>query len=250
LREQLQLLEDLQKLDLRLQETDEQLAALPAKLQEMKDDVSRVEAILEADRQRLNETQKYKDELQQAIDHDRDLLNKTKSKLAAVRTSKEYMAIQREFEANRKLTSEREEEIAKLNQAVDETRRSVEEREQKLEELQQHIAAEEKETEVKLRELAEGAESSRQQREEMSKRVKRNLLRKYDQIRKLRGGMAVVPADGGVCTGCRMQLPPQLYNILQRAESIEQCPNCQRIVFYPDAVSPPSDAKAESSSGS
>ncbi|MBW2734063.1 MAG: hypothetical protein JRH20_16875, partial [Deltaproteobacteria bacterium] len=48
----------------------------------------------------------------------------------------------------------------------------------------------------------------------------------------LRGGIGVVRAAEGACSGCHMRLPPQLYNILQRNETIEQCPNCQRIIYY------------------
>jgi predicted nucleic acid-binding Zn-ribbon protein len=29
-----------------------------------------------------------------------------------------------------------------------------------------------------------------------------------------------------------MQLPPQLFNILQRGSTIEHCPSCQRIVYF------------------
>ena len=29
-----------------------------------------------------------------------------------------------------------------------------------------------------------------------------------------------------------MKLPPQLYNILQRADTIEQCPSCSRLMVW------------------
>jgi predicted nucleic acid-binding Zn-ribbon protein len=245
LREQLKLLEELQRLDLELYESDKALEALPAKLQSMKSDVSRIEQMLDADRQRLQETQTYKNELEEAINHDRELLTKAKNKMQQVRTSKEYMAIQREFETNRKLTAEREEELTKLEAAIKETQATVDERAKQLAELQQHVQDEAKETESRLAELEEGVKGKRETREEMAAKVQKALVRKYDRIRRLRDGLAVCMAEKGVCTGCRMQLPPQLYNILQRQETIEQCPNCQRIVYY---VEPEPEENGEAAS--
>ncbi|MCK5795845.1 MAG: hypothetical protein KAI47_01585, partial [Deltaproteobacteria bacterium] len=235
LREQLKLLEALQKIDLQLQESEDVLADLPSKLKSMQSDVQRIEAIREAEFEKLEETRAYKREIEDAQAHDRELLMKTKSKLASVRTSKEYMATQREFETNRQLTNGREEEVEKLNEALEEKEKALAEKDQQLNELRQQVADEAKETEGILAEINQTAAKQRKGREQNAARVDKVLLRKYDRIRRMRKGTAVVPAINGVCLGCHMHLPPQLYNVLQRQESIEQCPNCQRIVYYEPA---------------
>ena len=43
---------------------------------------------------------------------------------------------------------------------------------------------------------------------------------------------------GGTCRGCNRQIPPQMAIILVRANTIENCPNCNRIIYVPEAVSP------------
>jgi predicted nucleic acid-binding Zn-ribbon protein len=58
------------------------------------------------------------------------------------------------------------------------------------------------------------------------------LRSKYEQIFERRGGTAVVEARNGICQGCRMRVPPQLYNELQRHRDIRNCPNCHRIIFW------------------
>jgi predicted nucleic acid-binding Zn-ribbon protein len=50
-----------------------------------------------------------------------------------------------------------------------------------------------------------------------------------------RNGMAVVAVKGGTCQGCRMSIPPQLHNLIQRHEQIHFCPNCQRILYIEPA---------------
>ena len=54
-------------------------------------------------------------------------------------------------------------------------------------------------------------------------------------------GLAVVSVRGGTCQGCNMNIPPQLYNVLQRGLSIETCPSCHRLIYWEELM------KAESS---
>ena len=231
LREQLKLLEQLQVVDAKLHETQEALTALPAKLKSLKEDVSRVEQLLESERRQLNEAQRYRSELESANTADQDQMNKAKSKLTQVRTSKEYMATQRELEATRKSTGEREEELLKLMEAIEASQRTISQHEEELAALKEHVAEEEKETAEKVAGLENVLKAHEAEHAKMAATIRKDVLAKYDAIRK-RKGLAVVPAHRGVCTGCNMALPPQLFNILQRGETIEYCPSCQRIVYY------------------
>jgi len=58
--------------------------------------------------------------------------------------------------------------------------------------------------------------------------------------------VGLVAVIEGSCSGCNMKLPPQLYNILQRVESVEQCPSCQRIIYWSRIVE---DAAAKQGAG-
>ena len=75
-------------------------------------------------------------------------------------------------------------------------------------------------------------------RAELATRVEPALLTRYENIRKRRGGVAVTQVIGGTCKGCNRQIPPQIAIILVRANTIENCPNCNRIIYVPEAVSP------------
>ncbi len=55
---------------------------------------------------------------------------------------------------------------------------------------------------------------------------------RYEVIFGRRGGLAVVAVKSGTCQGCRMRIPPQLFNQIQRYEAIHFCPNCQRILYH------------------
>ena len=76
-------------------------------------------------------------------------------------------------------------------------------------------------------------ESERGAREALAADMDPSLRSKYEQLFERRGGAAVVTARGGICTGCRMHIPPQLYNELQKhRDVVRQCPNCRRILFW------------------
>ena len=230
MREQLKLLEKLQQVDAKLQETDDALTALPAKLKSLKEDVARVESLLEGERQQLAGTRHYREEIEAAIRADQEQLTKSKTKMAAVRTSKEYMAGQREMEASRKSSQDREEELAKLMEAIDKFQQSIKVHEEELTALKQHVGEEEQETANRVTELEGKRAEQRVARQTVAGTVAKDVLAKYEAIRRRRGH-AVVAARHGVCTGCNMHLPPQLYNILHRANTIEYCPSCHRIIF-------------------
>ena len=231
MREQLKLLEQLQQVDAKLQETQEALTTLPAKLRSLEEDVSRVEQLLETERQQLADVQRYRVELDASTKADQDQLNKSKSKLTEVRTSKEYIATQRELETTRKTTGEREEELLKLMEAIESSQASIAQHEAELEGLKQHVAQEAEATREKVVALEQQLAAHEAEHSKMAATVRKDVMGKYNAIRR-RKGLAVVPAHHGVCMGCNMALPPQLFNILQRGETIEYCPSCQRIVYF------------------
>ena len=231
MREQLKLLETLQQVDADLHEKELALSSLPTKLQSLKDDVSRVEMLLQKELVQLEDSQRLRAELEGGIKGNQDQLNKSKGKLTQVRTSKEYMATQREMEATRKSNQEREDELLKLMEAIESSQKSINEHQEDLKALQEHVKVEETETQETIAGLQVEVNALQAKRDKMGKGIRRDVLAKYDVIRHRRGN-AVVPARKGVCTGCHMQLPPQLFNILQRENSIEYCPSCRRIVYF------------------
>ena len=69
------------------------------------------------------------------------------------------------------------------------------------------------------------------------------LLKRYEHCLRSRG-IAVVPVREGICQGCHMKVPPQLNNILARFDSIESCPNCQRLIYRIELIGDDGEAAA------
>jgi uncharacterized protein len=235
LRDQLHLLEELQRYDARLQEFDATLKALPEKLKSLKNDLAKVEALLDREKAGLAETEKFKRDLEGQLKTDEQGIAKSKSKLSQVRTGKDYMAAQREVESTRKMAGEREEELLKLMTAIESSKKSIETHQKDVDELRAHVAREEAVTNAKIDEINSKTSGERDARAEIAKKVRPEVLKKYSQIR-MRRGLAVVPVVAGICQGCHMKVPPQLYNMLQRGTSLEACPTCWRIIYFAEMM--------------
>ena len=54
-------------------------------------------------------------------------------------------------------------------------------------------------------------------------------------------GTAIAQTTDGTCNACNMALPPQLFHRLRREPILEQCPSCNRIIYF---VVPPVSASA------
>jgi len=238
LKDQLILLEELQQHDARLQEIEAALSAIPAKLKAMQGDLKRVEDLLAQERAQLAETERYRGEQESALRNEEQLTQRAKIKLQAVKNTKEYMATQRELEATRKMAQEREEEVLKLMAAIEEFKKNIAAHEADVNVIRDAVAKEEAAGQAEVAGLSEQVAQARREREEIARQVRPEVMRRYASIR-LKRGLAVVAVVGGTCQGCHMNIPPQLFNVLQRGGSIETCPNCHRIVYWDKLMETP-----------
>jgi predicted nucleic acid-binding Zn-ribbon protein len=238
LKDQLKLLEELQRHDARIQELEGARKAIPAKLEAMKGDLEKVEAMLARERAELAETEKWRRDKEGEMKSEEAQLSKAKAKLGQVKTSKEYMATQREVETNRKMAAETEGMLLEVMQASEAAKGKISVHEQDVEKLRQVVAKEEVEAQEKLSRIDGEIAAARGGREAAAKAVRPDVLKKYGAIR-MRRGLAVVPVHNGTCRGCNMNIPPQLFNTLQRGSSIELCPNCNRIIYWDKIMEDP-----------
>src|SRR5262249_50414702 len=58
------------------------------------------------------------------------------------------------------------------------------------------------------------------------------LLAKYDQVAKMRKGLAVTAMVAGHCTACNVRLRPHVEQQVRHHDAILTCDSCQRILYY------------------
>jgi predicted nucleic acid-binding Zn-ribbon protein len=235
LRDQLKQLEELQTHDAKIQELEQSLKAIPAKLAATEADLARVEALLTTEGLSLRETERYYAEQKGLVTDDEVQVAGAKHKLTQAKNSKEYMAAQREIEQRRESLASREVEIGKLVEAVEAKKKLLADRATDVQALKDSIAKDGEVARARMAEIEGKIAELRGERDKLAALVKPDVLRRYSAIR-MRRGLAVVSVKNGTCQGCNMNIPPQLYNVLQRMTSIETCPSCSRIIYWEELM--------------
>ena len=145
------------------------------------------------------------------------------------------MAAQREIEQRREGLTTREGEIAKLVEAVDAKKKLLADKAGDVEALKASIAKDEEAAKARMAEIEAQIAEQRAERDKLAAAVKPEVLKRYGNIR-MRRGLAVVSVRNGTCQGCNMNIPPQLYIVIQRGLTIETCPSCHRIIYWEDLM--------------
>lgn len=243
MREKLASLLLLQTLDGKVRELEATAAKLPARLEPLRRDLAKLQGMLDAEKQKLDETGQWKRAQQEQLERENESLRSAKNKLAGSKNSKEYTAASREVDHKRKSISDREAELKKVGEATVISQAQLDTRAKDVEALRTQLVGDEAAMADQVSSLAAEIEAARKSRDEARVQVDAGLLKTYDSLLAKRG-FAVSAVVKGVCQGCHMGLPPQLNNILARMESIETCPRCGRLVYRKELLDPPKEEAA------
>jgi predicted nucleic acid-binding Zn-ribbon protein len=244
LREKLKALEELQQIDLELGEARGRLAEIPARRTRLEEAVASARKAYDEERGRLEANERERRQIESLLGMERDKVKKWEGRLGEIRTPREYAALSREIDIAKKSNDSQSEQVRTLAAAAAELAKVVDEKGEALSEREMASQAELAEIE-KVREAEEERIAALEaRRAESAKSVDPGLLGKYENIKKRRAGIAVAQVVGMTCKGCHRNVPPQLAITLQRANSIETCPNCHRIIYSAEAVNPPAASPA------
>lgn len=235
MREQLRALIKLAEIDAQARGIDDRLKGIPAELDERRQAVRALEALVERQRATIAEAERLSSQQDADIASRNDGLSKAKAKSAKARTMREAEAAERELEAIRRSIKDGETEKERLRERIVQTTAGLEEPMKTLADLKAELATAESESEAKLAELRAEREKVVAGRDEYARKIEKQYLRLYDRLR-TKLVPAVVEVVGETCTGCRMQMPPQRFIQLQRSGQIMQCMSCQRIVYHRDVL--------------
>ena len=69
-------------------------------------------------------------------------------------------------------------------------------------------------------------------RTQEARNVSAPLMAKYEQLLKLRKGVAIARMSGEICEACHVRLRPHVTQQIRRNDAIVPCDNCQRILYF------------------
>ena len=234
--EELDALIRISEIDAKAFRADTELKEIPERMGELQGDVSKLGELLESERQELAEADRLLTAQEEEINRQSQALAKSKAKGARASNIREADAVERELEAIRRSMRDREAERETLKAAIEKRRKSFEKHEKEFGELKAFATKEQEKADSRLAELEAERSTALAGREEFAAKISGAVARRYDLIRTRRGGSAVSEIKGGCCSGCNMAIAPQQGIRVQRAETLEQCPNCQRWLYSRQAL--------------
>ncbi len=241
--EQIKALEDLAAMDAEMKSISDKLGEERTTLAALTEGLNKLETKLTADRAHLAQTEKTKGECQLEVRNMTNQIEHSREKLNRSRTERESNAAQREMEELRKLLKDREDDVQKLAAEADGVHAQITTTEAQAQVIRGELAAQKDGIESKMAELEKQKSGKESPRDILAKRIPPILYRRYEQLRGKRV-YAVTRTTDGTCKACNMGLPPQMFHKLRREPTIDQCPSCNRIIYYvaPAAAAPKDDA--------
>jgi uncharacterized protein len=232
LREEINRLMELQTVDRQLQELEQSLSSIAGRVDQLRNEIQ----INQAELDRLSEQDKEitasrKKSERELAEGEVRIRNK-RMRLTLVRNDKELQALTHEVETLKETNQRLEGEVLASMEGAEARTARIKELTETIAKGRVDLTAAEKEIADEVEELKGNIAKTRKAREKVAENVEPSLLSRYQMIFNRRGGVAVALAKGGTCQACRMRLPPQLYNEIQRLQKIHFCPNCQRVLYY------------------
>ncbi len=243
------MLPDLERL-IRLQQLDDfverarrTIAEHPARVQGLDDRLNAARERVAATRQRVGEGQAARRAFEKDLAAVQARLSKFKDQLMAVKTNREYQAMQKEIEVAQQEVRGIEDRILERMVEADDLAAAVKQSESALAAAQRDIDRERREMEAEVARLQDELQRSGSQRDAILADISPAVLAIYQSVARKRRGIAVAEARNGLCTICQVRLRPQVFNDILRNDSIVQCDSCQRIL-YAAASTPSPDASS------
>ena len=235
--------------------TQEQIATI-VKLQEIEIEISSIKKQLNTVDQRIEGVDKKLMDFNRTIEEQKSLINelnekyrsyesdlqmhldsikKSEAKLTSVKTNKEYQSSLKEIDDLKSMNSKLEDDMIEFLDRIEEAENLLKAKTAEFSELESQLKTEK---EIIQKEAEEGRQrlgNLEAEWETISGSIEAAMLATYNQIKENHANkIGIVAVKDAVCQGCHMNIPPQMYNELQRGDSLKRCPICERIIYWED----------------
>ena len=236
MREEITRLMSLQAIDRELRELREALATVSQRSVQLRQEAGDYAAELE--RLQLEEQQSAvtRRNLEKELAENESRARNKRMRSNQVRNDRESLAVDHEIESLKDTKARQEGELLAMMEASEQRAARIKELIVLSAQRKTELVEAEKETAAQVEDLKISISKQHVDRDLMAKNIEVPLLQRYEMLFSRRAGVAVSEAKLGTCQGCRMRLPPQLYNEIQKHLQVHFCPNCQRILYFETSV--------------
>ena len=233
MKEQLNVLAAMQKLDDKIGQYRVLQEVLPKQLNEINERVEQATIDLlagETEKAEINKTQRAQEG---EIKTHQEQIKKYGNQLSAIKTNKEYKALNSEIAYLKDKISEIESQLLVLMDSETEVKGRIVEYKNALAEAEANKKAKEGDLKAQIDTLEEKVESTRAERNKLAVTLPVALIKRYGNMIRNKGNQALAYSHDGSCGGCGFVIRQQMRIELQLREKVVYCENCGRILLNP-----------------
>jgi len=232
LKEELELLWELQKIDLDLRNIMMERERYPKELKKLDEKQKLEQEKIVKEREKLESLEKERRQKEKYLIAEQDKIKRSEGRMTEVKTNKEYQALLNEIETFKESISRAEEEVLVIMDEIDELKKQLSKREKDIALTLEWIEAERKKIQEKMDQDELVWKEKSERKEMLSTRVESNLFKLYNMLKEKRQGIGMVSVKSETCQGCFVNVPPQMFIEVQKNNSLVRCPNCNRILYW------------------
>lgn len=230
IKDQLRVLSEICRQDLQIINAKEKLGRLNRESTDAKSAALELEKTMESLGSTNAELLKRRRLLDEKLQLEKANLRKWESRAEKIKGEREYTALMSEIGAQKRTITGVEAEIAEVTNEL----KSGDEKLNKASGAHEEKTASANRAFESVRELLSeeqnDLDSKESARRSLLEQLPKPLQMKYERIYEKRAQQGVAVLKKGVCQACMRMVPHELFNRVCKAEVVEQCPSCQRLM--------------------
>jgi len=231
LEEQIKLLVELQGLDSRIFRLEDELESIPETIKNADEAFKEMNANLKKLEDGLKALQMKRKDKEGDLEAKEGMIKKYQTQQFQVKTNKEYTALQDEIGRVKADNSIIEEEVINILDQMDAENKKIQKEKEFLKVEEVRLNEDKKRLNEDASRCKAELEVLKKERADLTHRVDKGMLSKYERLIKNRDGLAIVPVSGEACQGCHRVMPPQVINEIRMKKELVFCENCTRILY-------------------
>ena len=221
----------LQKVELEIAAIQAGIEGYPALVAGLEEELTTASNDINTAELRLSELQQTYRSLETDTQTYQARIDKSQEKLAQVKTNKEYQSSLKEIEELKQLQSGVEDNMLQCLEDMDTAEAAVSEKRADFDSLKEHIEDEKTKLQQEHDQQEKQLHRISEQRSQALELIDPKLLETYNIIKQKCGDIGVAVVKDAVCQACNVNIPPQMFNELQKFDKLLFCPHCQRIIY-------------------
>ena len=235
--QQIDFLASLQSIEINLKAVKLSIAEISKQYESLDQRLKDFQALMEQETQQTDTIKKAYRDYEVEVQDNLNLIAKSKDKLALAKNNKEYQSSLKEIDELEKKNSALEDSMLEILDKIETAENRTKERNLEYSDLSGEVEQRRLAIGTEIKEKNRALEKLNKDFQEDREKIDPELMGIFERTKELQvNKIALARVVDAVCQGCNVNIPPQLYNELQRRDSLKFCPKCGRIIYWSESA--------------